>query len=357
MTKIFFIISVFFLSLTAVEIPIAYAMKKTFLQKVELNAQVIQLPNAKQSIMSQVNGHIETYFVKEGQNVKKGQKIVLIESIMISKMTAQYVSQKKQLKSQNKNYQATKALYKKGMTSLQELNQQSIKKDELLAKLTALKSQLDTLGINTKKLKHASANFILYAHSDGIVSRILQPAHSSISADSQIISLVKDKAYYLKSFLPLEYASKVKVGQKIVMHGNDEDIISHITQILPKVDETTQRIVLLSSIDEKAQNLFINAYTSATLYFGASESFVAIEKSALSFFNNEWVVFVPHDEEAKEEHEEHEPPYEPRVVKILTSDESFVAVLGLKNGEQYVSDKSYFVKSMLLKSSLGEHGH
>ncbi len=336
------------LGLHAVEIPTAKATKRAFFKNVELNAQIIQLPNAKQSIMSQVSGHIEKYFVKAGQKVKRGQKVVLIESITISKMTSNYISQKKQLIAQEKNYKATLALYKKGMTSLQALNRESITKDGLLAKLNALKSQLSTLGIKTSQLERASANFILYAHSDGIVSQILQPAHSSISQNTQIISLVKDKAYYLKSFLPLEYASKIKIGQKIVMHENGKNIISHVTEILPNVDATTQRIVLLSSIDEKVQNLYINAYTSATLYFGASKSFVCVKKSALSFFDNEWVVFVPTDGQGDEN------PYEIRVVEPVIADESFVGVKGIEEGEEYVSGKSYYVKSMLLKSSMGD---
>ena len=370
MTKVLLLTTLIFISLKAIEIPTSHAKIHYFHKNVELNSQIIQLANAKQSIMSQVSGHIEKYFVKEGQRVKHGQKIVLIESILISKMTAEFISQKKQLQAQEKNYKATKSLYAKGMTSLQTLNQQSIKKDELLAKLNALKSQLNTLGIETNKLKKASADFILYAHSDGIVSRILQPQHSSISQNTQIISLVKEKAYYLKSFVPLEYASKVKIGQKIVIHTNHKQIISHVTQILPKVDDTTQRIVLLSSIEESAQNLFINAYISTTLYFTKSEPFVGVTKSALSFFNNEWVVFVPkeddehnddeHDDEKVHDehgHEGHEVPYEIRIVKILASDESYVGVLGLEEGEEYVDDKSYYVKSMMLKSSLGEHGH
>jgi len=363
MTKILLLTSLFFFSLNAIEIPTKVAKMRNFSQNVELNGQIIQLPNASQSVMSQVAGHIEKYFVKEGQSVKKGQKIVMIESIMISKMTAEFVSLKKQIRAQEKNFKATQGLYKKGMTSLQVLNQQSIKKDGLLAKLTTLKSQLNTLGINTSNMKHASANFILYAHSDGVVSKILQSQHSSISTNTQIISLVKNKAYYLKSFLPLEYASKVKIGQKIVMHTNGQNIISHIMQILPKVDETTQRIVLLSSIDASADNLYINAYTSATLYFGTSKSYVSVEKSALSFFNNEWVVFVPTREEAKEEEakkiqedeeDEMHVPYEIRVINKIIEDEKFVGIEGLEVGEEYVNDKSYYVKSMLLKSSLGD---
>jgi RND family efflux transporter MFP subunit len=407
MNKLFLLTSILSLTLLAVEIPIEHAKERTFGKSIELNAQIVQLSNAKQSIMSQVGGHIEKYYVKIGQSVKDGQKIVLIESIRLSKMTADYISLKKQLNAQEKNYNATNELYKKGMTSMQELNEQSIKKDELLAKLTALESQLNTLGVNAKALKQATPNFILYAHSDGVVSAILQPLHSSIKDDTPIISVVQKQAFYLKSFLPLEYASKVKVGQKVVIDSDGKNITSHVTQILPKVDEKTQRIVLLSSIDEETNNLYINTYTAATLYFNSNKKYVAIKKSALSFFKNEWVVFMPKEEEghdehqgefgeeedhdehndehdhddhdeheneghneleheginehneenAHDEHEDEEAMYEIRVVKIITQDENYVAVEGLRVDEEYVSDKSYYVKSMLLKSSLGGHGH
>lgn len=223
----------------------------------------------------------------------------------------------------------------------------------------------------------------------------------------------------MKSFLPIEYASKVSLGQKLVIDSNGKKIISHLTQILPNIDEKTQRIVL-SSIDEKTNNLYINAYTSATLFFSSTKKHVAIEKSALSFFQNEWVVFIPneeehdehkgetheeldtydgldtkdahaghdhgehkehkeeekahneHEDETHEDHDKHddhaghghgghgdeeEAAYSIRVVKIVAQDEKFVAVEGLEIGEEYVSDKSYYVKSQLLKSSLGGHGH
>ncbi|WP_294963317.1 efflux RND transporter periplasmic adaptor subunit [Sulfurimonas sp.] len=388
--KIFLLSITLSLSLFANEIPTKHAQQKAFGKSVELNAQIVQLSNASQSIMSLVGGRIQKYFVRVGQSVKEGEKIVLIESIMLSNMTANFISQKKQLQAQEKNYQASKSLYEKGMTSMQELNTQSIQRDEAQARISSLKSQLNTLGINTAELKTASSNFVLYAHSDGVVSEILQPLHSSIKEDTPIISITKSQAFYLKSFLPLEYASKVKIGQKIVIKTNTKNIVSNVTQILPNVDETTQRIVLLSSIDEITDNLYVNAYTSSTLYFNSTKKYIAVEKSALSFYNNEWVVFVPkeedhnedkhdedekdHDEHEGEKHEEHddhkdenhnedaqeeghEEEYEARVINIITQDEKFAAVEGLELNEEYVSDKSYYVKSQLLKSSLGGHGH
>ena len=393
MIKIFSLSVVLALALFAVEIPTKSAKIREFSNSVELNSQIVQLSNAKQSIMSLVGGHIENYYVKVGQSVKKGQKIALIESILLSDMTANFISLKTQLQTQEKNYIAAKSLYEKGMTSMQELNQESIKRDEAVAKLASLESQLSTLGIETDKLKVASSNYILYAHSEGVVTQILQPLHSSIKEETPIILVTKEQAFYLKSFLPLKYASRVKIGQKIVIDASDETIVSKVTQILPEVDEKTQRVILLSNIDSSLNKLYENAYTSARLYFDKTKKQVAIEKSALSFFNNEWVVFISkhneqeaheheetHDEhdgheheEAHENHDTHkheekidahkghghdeESPYEVRVVNIVAQDEEFVAVEGLEVGERYVSDKSYYVKSQLLKSSLGGHGH
>jgi len=360
-------------ALFSVEIPIEHTTERTFGKSVELNAKVIQLSNAKQSIMSLVSGHIEKYYVSPGQKVKAGQKIAIIESIMLSKMTADYISVKKQFSALNKNYKATKRLYDKGMTSMQELNLQSIQKNAMSARITTLRSQLQTLGIEASSLKSASANYVLYAHSDGTVSELLQPLHSVIGEDTAVVSIVNEQAFYFKSFLPTEYADEVKIGQKIVVKHNKTTIVTHITQVLPELDEETQRIVVLSNINEKINNLYINAYIPVVLYFDAIQKHVAVKKSALSFFNNEWVVFIPiedhdsgknsevdeeeneeHDESEEEGEEEFEAPYEARVIEIVETDELYAGVKGIELNEMYVSDKSYYVKSMILKSSLGD---
>jgi hypothetical protein len=227
----------------------------------------------------------------------------------------------------------------------------------MLAQINTLKSQLNILRIDTANITKASPNFILYAHSAGKISQLLLQRHTVIRVDEAIVNIVKEQAFYIKSFVPIKYASKIKIGQKILVDYNNRNIVTHVTQILPLVDEKTQRIVLLSSVDEKADDLFINTYVKATLFFSNTKKYVAVEKSALSFFNNEWVVFVPKEEHDESEHDEHESPYEARVVEIITQYNKYIAINGLEENEKYVSAKSYYVKSMMLKSSLGEHGH
>jgi len=272
------------------------------------------------------------------------------------------------------------------MLSMQELNNLGIEKNSMDSKIVALRSQLQTLGIQTKNLNKATGNFILYAHSSGRVSSLLQPLHTVIREDEALISIIKDQAFYVQSYLPLKYASVIKNGQKLSVDYNGRKIVTHVTQILPELDVKTQRIVVLSSVDEKVDDLFVNTFVSSTLYFKPTQKYVAVKKSALSFFNNEWVVFIPtkkeheetehdgledekheaHDEHGEEKHDDHdehgergeEPSlYEARVVKIILQDDEYAGVQGIELDEEYVSDKSYYVKSMMLKSSLGEHGH
>ena len=383
MNRISLLVLLYVTSLFSVDIPTEHAELRSFGKSIELNSQIIQLSNAKQSVTSLVSGHLEKYFVEAGQSVKSGQKIALIESILVSKMTADFISLKKQIISLNENYDASKKLYDKGMLSTQALNNLGIEKNSMDSKIAALRSQLQTLGIQTKNLKKATGNFILYAHSSGKVSSLLQPLHTVIREDEALITIIKDQAFYVQSYLPLKYASVIKNGQKLSVDYNGRKIVTHVTQILPELDVKTQRIVILSSVDEKADDLFVNTFVSSTLYFKPTEKHVAVKKSALSFFNNEWVVFMPtekekhddheeHGEEKHDDHEEHgeekhdnheehgeEPslPYEARIVEIITQDDEYAGVQGIELDEEYVSDKSYYVKSMMLKSSLGEHGH
>lgn len=59
---------------------------------IQTNAQITQLSDQQQEIVSRLSGHLEAYYIKPGQHVKKGDKVVLIVSIELSKMTAEYLA-------------------------------------------------------------------------------------------------------------------------------------------------------------------------------------------------------------------------------------------------------------------------
>jgi len=368
-------------SLWALDVPIDEVEKQVFKETITVNSKIVQLSSAKENIMARLGGQVVKYLVQQGQNVNRGQAIAVIESLELSKLSSELKLLRKQLVVHNKNYKILKSLFTKGLESMEKVNREERERDETASKIESIKSQLTMLGVSSKGAIKSS--YTVYAQGSGKVSKILLPTNSVVNANTPLVSIVKGGSSFLvKSYVPMNYVSDVKVGQEGKLLYGGKNYKMHISQILPELDEQTQQIVVLSSLDEPVTNLFVNAYVDSKLSIGEPKSYLSVKKSALSFFNNEWVVFVPehhesrrggamsppdahdenehddHDEEEyHDEHEEEEVPYDIKVVKILKQNEQWIAIEGLDEHEDYVSDKSYYIKSLLLKSSLGGHGH
>jgi biotin carboxyl carrier protein len=346
-------------------ISMAYAQLKPLGKIVQTNAQITQLSNQKQEIVSRIPGHVERYFVTTGQQVKAGEKVVLIESIALSKMSAEYVALRQQVKAATEQLEATKKLYKKGLSSQNELNQKIIAIEKILAKQNALVSQLKSLGIKASDLKEATDKFVLYAHSDGVVGEIFIPLHSNVNAKDPLMSIVNRNHYYAMAYLSVSDAAKVTPKTTGFVTIANKKYPAHFVQLLPTIDAETQRAKVLFMMMKYPKNTLINAFTEMDIALEPFENAVMVKKSALSLFQGEWVVFVKTDEAEKgevthhtkdndKEEEEEEVPYAPRVVQIIAYHGDEVAIKGLKPQEEYVSDGVYYVKSMLLKSAIGD---
>ena len=377
------------------QINMEHAQIKPLGKIVRTNAQITQLSDQKQKIVSRLPGHVEHYFVTTGQKVREGDKVALIESIELSKMSAAYVALRQQAKAAKEQLATARRLYAKGLLSQDDLNAKIIDIEEVLANQSALASQLRSLGIDASKLETATDQFILYAHADGIVGEIFIPLHSNVNAQDRLMSIVNRNAFYAIAYLSVEDAMKVTPRTTGFVTFANTQYPAHFVQLLPTIDEETQRAKVLFMMMDTPKNILINAFTEMEISLAPFRNAVMVRKSSLSLFQGEWVVFVetphsdkehegetahdhethhvqskdtahmeekehPEDAEYKEDegHEEHEEaPYLPKVVKIIAYNGNAVAVEGIKGGEAYVSDGVYFVKSMILKSSLGEHGH
>jgi len=379
----------------ATAIKVEHAELKPLGKIIKTNAQITQLSNQKQEIVSRLIGHLERYYVRAGQYVKSGEKVALIESIELSKMTAEYLALVQQGKAAQVQKNASKKLNQKGLSSQNDLSNTIIALEEIRSKQNALASQLKSLGLNPSTLTKTTDKFIIYAHADGVVGKIIAPLHSNVNAQTLLMTLVNQNGYYAVAYLSVNDAMQVTKETKGWVKVADKNYPSHFIQLLPNIDTETQRAKVLFQIEESPSNLLLGAFTEIDISLAPTKNVMMVKKSALTLFKGEWVVFVEkeheeeahhdeksdhdHDEEKEEhdkhdhdahkndkgheshetkEHDEHEEvPYEARVVEVIAYVGNDVAIKGLKAEEEYVSNGVYFVKSMILKSSLGEHGH
>jgi len=379
-------------------IKVEHATSKPLGKILETNAKIIQLSNDKQEIVSRLSGHLERYYVKAGEYVKGGAKVAIIESIALSKMTAQYLALAQQEKTAKLQKNASTKLNKKGLSSQSDVSARIITLQEIRSKRNALASQLQSLGLAPNKLRKATDKLTIYAHADGVVGEIIAPLHSNVDTQTLLIRIVSQSNYYALAYVSVEDAMKVNKESKGWLHLAGKSYPSTFAQVLPSIDAQTQRAKVLFHIDKSPSSLLLGAFSNFEISLAPSQNAMMVKKTALSLYKGEWVVFVEkehkeeahheeksdhdheeekaehdehdhnahdkgkkekeHDEEG-EEHEEHEEeaPYEARIIEIIAYAGDEVAIKGLEENEEYVSEGVYFVKSMLLKSSLGEHGH
>jgi len=361
---VIFLLSTIFI--VADSIKIEFTSTKTIGDILSTNAKITQLSNQQQEIVSILGGHIESYYVKQGAEVKSGDRVVLIKSLELSKMTAEYLSLKKQIEASQLDLNTAQELYQKGVGSKQERNSRVISLQEIKSKKNTLISQLKALGISTDDLNATTDELILYAHADGVVSELLVPLHSTVNAQTPLIRLVNQSGYYAVAYLSVDRAMQIDSHIEGWLTLAKQRYRCSFVQLLPKVDPITQQAQILFKIDDDPKKLLLGAYAQIDISIPPYREAVMIKRSALSLFDGEWVIFLPLEDEAHEDadhtehkdHDEHdEVPYTPQVVQIIDYSGESVAVEGVSSGVEYVSSGVYFVKSMLLRSSLGGHGH
>ncbi len=362
----------------ASDITIDTVKESPFGKTLEVNAKIEQLSNQKQAIVSRLGGHLERYYVQPGQTVKRGDRIALIQSLELSKMSATYLALKKEALAAHTQLESTQKLYDKGLASRQALNDAQIKTAQIESRLGSLEAQLRSLGIDAAKLKKETDELTIRAHAPGRIDALLVDLHTNVSPSTPLVSLVQSSGYYAVAYLPVAQALKLKKGIRAEITVGEERFMCRFLQVMPRVDDETQRARALFWIESGTAPLLLDYYTTMRIALPPRQVRMAVKRGALTLFEGEWVVFVPvvtAEEHAKEEHEAHEKdeahaegeeheheehapvPFAPVVVKPGSTFGGFVAVEGLHIGDEYVSDGTWFVKSLLLKSELGEHGH
>ena len=324
------------------------------------NAKIIQLNNQSQNIVSQIGGHIEKYFINTGDFVKKGSPVAKIKSLTISKMSSEFLGLRKELQSQNKRFENLKKLFEKGLTASRDLEQERMKLENLNSRYLSLKMQLKTLGI--EKLDSVIDTFIVKAHTEGRVDKIFISLHSNVDPFTPIVSVLGNKKFFAMAYLNIDEALNLPKNIKGELILSNKRYRCSFLQLLPKVDEETQQAKLLFSIENGEKPFLLNAYALMKIEVLPYKREKVIKQTALTMMEGDWVVFIPKEEDEedhlhKHKEEHHEILYEPKVVKVVEFLGDKAIIKGLKNGEEYVSEGVYFVKSLILKSKLGEHGH
>ena len=193
-------------------------------QKISLVGNLAADENVE--IKNQVAGVIEQIGFEEGQKVKKGQMLVMIEA---SKLNASVAQAEANLGLAHTTFNRLSSLIKAGAVSQQEY-------DQAQSDLETKKAQLDLINAQLKET-------VISASFDGVMGERRVSPGQFVEMGTTISYLVKQDSLKAEFQVPERFLGQLKLGQKIevsVAPYPEEKFQGDVYFIAPQIEEQTR---------------------------------------------------------------------------------------------------------------------
>jgi cobalt-zinc-cadmium efflux system membrane fusion protein len=318
---------------------------------VDLTGEIAADPDRSARLAARVAGRIVEVKVKEGDRVKAGQTIAVLESPELARARATLASASARAKAARLNADRLKNLEAKSLASGQEVAGASAEAASLEAEAAAAKQTLAAFGQSADEAHGAGARVTIRTPLPGFV--LSRDAVQGQSVDAEhVIAVVGDleHVYFLGRLFEKDLA-RVAVGANTEIRLNaypsevfDGKIETIGRQLDPAARTVTARIVVRNHGDLVKVGLF----GTARVAVGPAETLarrVVVPLSAVTRVANKDAVFV----------RQPDGDFELHPVTLGRSAGGRVEILsGLRAGEQVVVAGVFTLKSAILKSTFGE---
>lgn len=174
----------------------------------------LAVPNQNKAVITSLaNGVLRTLQVQPGAYVSKGQQIGTIANTELSSIQQQLVSINSQIVFAEQEQKRQRELVAGNAAPMKNLQKAEAELNGLKAQQTALKRQLEVLGVSSKG--GISGVLSITAPISGTISEISAQIGSQINANSPIAQIINNSELHLDLFIYEKDLPKVVTGQTI----------------------------------------------------------------------------------------------------------------------------------------------
>ncbi len=274
-----------------------------------------------------------------GQQVTKGQKLVTLSSVdmaraqgrllmadrewrRVQKLGRQVVSEKRYVEAQVAHQQAYAKVLAFGMTGTQ---------------VKALLKQGDaSRATGTFDLLSPQPGTVL--SDDFVIGRVVEPG--------EVLMEISDESrLWVEARLAPEVAVGIEVNASARVSSDNRLWFSgKVVQIHRRIDETTRTLAVRIELDSRDGGLRPGQFVRSAIALAAGKPVVAVPKEAVLLLQGDYVVFKPEGDEL----------YPVPVERGATRGNWTEIKAGLAVGDEVVTQGAYLLKSLLLKSQIGD---
>lgn len=343
-----------------------------------------KLPPQNQADVSVlVAGLIKKINIIEGQFVKQGQTLAVIESMEFTKIQEAYLTSKSNLELMQLEYERQKTLNEGNANSKKALQKAKSEYEIEKARYNSLKKQMNTLNLSSSE--NATSTMEIKAPISGYVTDINIKIGTNAEPGQTLFSIVDNSKMHVDLLVYEKDLQKVKVGQTIIFVLTNQDnteIKGKVFSIGKAFENETKSVAVHADIINDKQTLIPGMYVNALINVG-SQQVKALPVDAVVKADGREFIFVleedhteeegheeeAHDHEAGHSHDDghaheeevHEKTYHFKRIEVKTGTIQLgyvqVTVLqDLPENAKIVLKGAYYIQSHLLKSE-GGGGH
>ncbi|MDO8433676.1 MAG: efflux RND transporter periplasmic adaptor subunit [Candidatus Binatus sp.] len=320
---------------------------------VELTGEIAPDPDRSAQVVARAQGRIVQVSFKEGDWVKAGALLVVLNSPELAHARAALTSAGARANAARLNAERLRNLAKKGLASGQELATATAEARALEADETAASQSLAAFGSGAGAYTSDAARLELRTPIDGYVLKRNAVAGQVVGPE-WVLAVVANlnRAYFLGRLFEKDL-SHVTEGAKadIRLNAYPKQVFQgDVETIGREIDPSARTVVARIVIKDQGRDLKAGLFGIARVVMRDSASQparIVVPLGAITQIANRDVVFV---QDPNGEYAVHQ-------VTLGRSAEGRVEVLeGLRAGEQVVTSGVFTLKSVVLKGTFGEEG-
>ena len=315
---------------------------------VALTGELISDPDRTAKVAARVSGRVAAVYVKEGDRVKPGALLAVIESSELARARAALTSAQAKARAAHQNLERLQRVADKGLVSGQEVSSAQAETAAIDAELHAARQTLSAFGAEAgadgarMELHTQVGGFVLAR--DAMRGQTVTPEHVAfVVADL-------DKAYFTARLFEKDIA-RVKAGAAAEVRLNaypNEVFLGRVETVGRALDPATRTVLARIALANRNDLLKVGLFGTANVVVadaGPRTPRPVVPLSAITRIADHDCLFV------------HEPDgdFEVHHVTLGRSAGGKVEVVaGLRAGEQVAIDGVFTLKSAVLKSTFGD---
>ena len=292
----------------AVGIEIGKVELRNLSSVIKASGQLEVPPQNKADVTSLVGGIIKRIFVLEGNYIKKGQTVAMIENPEFIKLQQEYLSIKKGHTYTIQEFERQKEL-KENDAGTGKIYQQA--ESNLMAeraRLTGLETQMKQLGISPASV--ANGNIVtqlpIRAPIGGVVGHININVGTYIDVIKPLMDIIDNSNIHCDLLVFEKDLFKVKVGQEvnfILTNQDNQQITGRVYGINQSFESENKAVIVHAVIKEGAKHKLIpGMYVSALIKVG-NENVTAVPVDAVVKSEGKEYIFIVDNGHKEEETE------------------------------------------------------